>query len=582
MKNVAILTIGLLFLVLTPGCKAPPQTAIPFDPSSVEAYKPGENSPQRITALFIDAKKEALLGNAIKAEAMFLSVIEKDPRRDAAFYELAKLYSLQNNLTDARIMAEKALALAPDNHWYKELLAELYQRNQNYAQAIRLYDDLARDFPHDMEYRFQLAACYVFAGKFNEALGELDKIEARLGVSEEIVRQKERLYLFMDKVEEAAAEIRKLILVNPGESRYYSWLAELYMSQGQPEKALEVYNQVAEKFPDDPYIHISLSDYYRKKGDKERAQEELKLGFSNPALDIDTKIQVMLSFYSMSELFEEIRPRAMELAQILVKTHPDNPKAYSMYADFLVRDRQFREARDAFYKVISLDSSKFLVWESLLRVEAELEDYDAMKRESQRMIELFPVQPIGYLFNGVARMQLKEYREAIESFKTGLGFVVANNLLSSQFNAYLGDASYQAQDIPAAFEYYDKTLQLDPDNSYVLNNYSYYLSLRKENLDKAEAMALRATQLDPGNMANLDTYGWVLFMQKKYEEAEQWIKKALDQGGVNDPDILEHYGDVLFKLGKTNEAIHYWKTALEKGPGSGWLEKKVRDGKLYE
>ncbi|MDD5693765.1 MAG: tetratricopeptide repeat protein [Bacteroidales bacterium] len=581
MKNGVILTIGLLFLLLINGCKAP-QTAIPFDPASVAAFRPGENSPQGITALFIDAKKEALLGNYIKAEAMFLSVIEKDPRRDAAYYELAQVYALQNNLTDAQTMAAKATELDPENQWYKVLLAELYQRNQNYTQAIRLYDELTRIHPQNLEYRFQLAACYVYAGKFNDALSELDRIELKLGVTEEIVKQKEKLYLFLNKVDEAAAEVRKLIQANPGESRYYSWLAELYMSNGQPEKALAAYQMIAEKFPEDPYIHISLSDYYRKTGDREKAQEELKMGFSNPALDIDTKIQVMLAYYTMNELFEEVRPEAMELAQILIKTHPDNPKAYSMYADFLIRDRQFGEARDAFRKVISLDSSKFLVWESLLRVEAELEDYAAMKNESQRMIELFPVQPLGYLFNGVARMQLKDYQGAIESFKTGLGFVVVNNLLSSQFNAYLGDAYYQVQDIDAAFAYYDKTLQQDPNNSYVLNNYSYYLSLRKENLDKAAAMAQRATQLDPGNNANLDTYGWVLYVQKKYEEAEPWIKKAMDQGGMNDPVILEHYGDVLYQLGKTDEAIQYWKTALEKGSGSEWLEKKVQDGKIYE
>ncbi len=581
MKNVAILTIGLFLLVWIHGCKAP-QTVIPFDPARVEAFRPGENSTQGITALFIDAKKEALLGNYIKAEAMFMSVIEKDPGRDAAYYELAQIYVLQNNPADAQIMAEKALALDPRNHWYKVLLAERYQRNQNYTQAIRLYEELTRDDPRDLEYRFQLAASYVYAGKFSDALNELDNIEARLGVSEELVRQKEKLYLYLNKVDEAAAEVRKLIQADPGEARYYSWLAELYMSHGEPDKALAVYSTIAEKFPEDPYIHISLSDYYRKKGDKEKAQEELKLGFANPGLDIDTKIQVMLAYYSVSELFDEVRPQAMELAQILIRTHPDNPKAYSMYADFLVRDKQFREARDAFHKVISLDSSKFLVWESLLRVEAELEDYTAMKNESQRMIGLFPVQPLGYLFNGVARMQLKEYSEAIESFKTGLGFVVANNLLSSQFNAYLGDACYQTQDVDAAFGYYDKTLQLDPNNSYVLNNYSYYLSLRKENLEKAEAMAKRATQLDPGNSANLDTYGWVLYVQNKFEEAEKWIKMAMDQEGKNDPVILEHYGDVMYKLGKADEALQYWKTAMEKGSGSEWLEKKVMDGKIYE
>ena len=581
MRTIAIVIAGLLWLVWIPGCKAP-QEAIPFDPSSVSAYKPGENSERGITSLFIDAKKEALLGNYIKAEAMFLSVIGKDPRRDAAYYELAQLYALQGNLTDAQRMAEKAVALDPTNHWYQISLAEMCQRNQNFSCAVKIYEDLVRQFPENMEVHFQLAACYVYVGKVSDALGELDRIEEKLGVSEELVRQKEKLYLYLNRVEEAAASIRKLITAFPEESRYYAWLAELYMSNDMPEKALTVYQTIAEKFPDDPYIHISLSDYYRKQGNEQKALEELKAGFSNPRLDIDTKIQVMLTYYSVNELFDRILPQAMELARILIETHPEDPKAYSMYADFLTRDNRFSEARDAFYKVISIDSSKFLVWESLLRVEAELEDYQAMKNDSRRMIDLFPLQPLGYLFNGVAQMQLKEYEGATEAFRTGSGFVVANNLLLSQFMAYLGDACYQAGDITASFEYYDKTLQLDPNNSYVLNNYSYYLALRKEKLEKAETMAQKAVQLDPANSSNLDTYGWVLYVMNRFEDAETWIRKAMDTGGADNPVIMEHYGDVLYKLGRKEDSLQYWKKAAGLGKGSEWLGKKIQDGVLYE
>jgi tetratricopeptide (TPR) repeat protein len=581
MRNIAIVIAGLLWLMLLYGCKGS-QEAIPFDPAAVSSYRPGEHSERGITSLFIDAKKEALLGNSIKAEAMFLAVIEKDPRHDAAYYELAQLYARQNNLTDAQRIAEKAVALDPANHWYKIRLAEICQRNQDYTCALRIYEELVRLFPGNMEYHFHLASCYVYVGKVSDALDELDRIEKKLGISEELVRQKEKLYLYLNRVDDAAADIQELINTYPEESRYYGWLAELYMSNNMPGKAITVYNTIADKFPDDPYIHISLSDYYRKQGNEERALEELKLGFANPLLDIDTKIQVMLTYFSVGELFDRIRPQAMELVQILIQIHPENPKAYSMYADFLVRDSRFGEARDAFYKVISLDSSKFLVWESLLRVEAELEDYQAMKKDSRRMIDLFPLQPIGYLFSGVAQMQLREYEGAIEALKTGSDLVVANNLLLSQFTAYLGDAYHQLGDVSASFEYYDKTLLLDPSNSYVLNNYAYYLALRKEKLDKAETMAQKAVQLDPGNSSNLDTYGWVLYMLNRFGEAESWIRKALDNGGMNNPVVLEHYGDVLYRLGKTEESLQYWRRAVEQGKGSEWLEKKVKDGILYE
>lgn len=571
----------MAFMILAGSC-APKKEAMPFDPGSVSMYQPGKDTPQGITSLFIDAKKEAMLGNEVRAEALYLHVIEKDPRHDAAYYELANLYLMQKNTIDAQLMAEKAVDLDPSNEWYQVLLGEIYQRNQEYSGAIDVFTDLIRMDPQKLEYRLQLAASYVFAGKFNDALKELDIIEDRMGIREEIIRQKEKLYIYMRKVDAAAAEVQKLIETFPSESRYYAWLAELYMSNGMPDKALPVYLTIAEKFPDDPYIHISLSDYYRQQGDEEKASEELKRGFENPNLDIDTKIQVMLTYYTVSELLEEVRSEAMELAEILIRVHPDNPKSFSMYADFLVREERYEEARDAFRRVMEMDSSRFLVWESLLRIEAELGDYQAMRSESRRMIDLFPLQPMGYLFHGAALMQLDEYENAIEAFRQGSNLVVANNLLQSQFNAYLGDAYYQTGDIVRAFEHYEKTLRMAPNNSYVLNNYAYYLALRNQDLEKAESMARKATELDPENSANLDTYGWVLFRLSRFAEAETWIKKALDNGGMTNAVILEHYGDVLYKLDHPIDALHYWRMARDTGAGSEWLEKKVDEGVYYE
>jgi tetratricopeptide (TPR) repeat protein len=290
----------------------------------------------------------------------------------------------------------------------------------------------------------------------------------------------------------------------------------------------------------------------------------------------------MLTYYSMGNFVENIKNQALELADILVATHPGDPKAHSMRADFLVREERFQEARDEFRNVIALDSSRFLVWENLLRVEAELGDYRAMKDESYRMIELFPVQPLGYLFHGVAAYQLKDYETALNAFKQGVQFVFANNLLSSQFYAYLGDVSYQTGDAKTAFEYYEKTLQYDPNNSYVLNNYAYYLSLKGENLEKAETMAQKATTLDPANSANLDTYGWVLYKLGRYQDAEIWIRKALDAGAGEDPVVLEHYGDVMYKLDQPEKAREYWYKAQQAGKGSEFLGKKIADGILYE
>ena len=74
--------------------------------------------------------------------------------------------------------------------------------------------------------------------------------------------------------------------------------------------------------------------------------------------------------------------------------------------------------------------------------------------------------------------------------------VFGNNELLAQFYSSLGDAYHSQKNHIMSDESYDKSLELSPLNTYVLNNYSYYLSLRKENLDKALEMMELCTALN--------------------------------------------------------------------------------------
>ena len=475
----------------------------------------------------------------------------------------------------------KAVTIDPSNEWYKTLLVQIYQEQKDYRSAEKIIKRMIEDDPNDYEHRQDLALNYIYQGEYKDAIEVYDDIEERIGVNEQISIQKQKLYLLLGKGNDAIEEIRKLTEAFPEEVRFLEMLADMYVPEEKWDEALETYEKILEVDPDNPYINISLSDYYRKKGNEEKSLEYLKAGFSNPALDIDSKVQILLAYYSVNEIYNELKDEAFSLAEILVNTHPDDPKAHSIYADLLYQDNRFEDARESFRKVISLDSSKYLVWEQLLFVESELGDFEAMANESTRAIDLFPQQPLLYLFSGVANFQLENYKLAAEHLETGVNFVVGNDQMKAQFYSYLGDAYNELEDFEKSYKSYDKSLELDPDNSIVLNNYAYYLSLRDQDLEKAEEMAGKAIELDPDNGANQDTYGWVLYKMGRYEEAKEWIGKAVENRETS-AVVLEHYGDVLYKLGDKKEAVKYWEKAIKKGEGSEFLERKVRDKKLYE
>ena len=538
---------------------------------------------QEVTNLFIDATKARLTKDMVTAERLYSQCLEKNPDHAPSLYELAQIFADKNDYSTATKYARRASEIEPENKWYKLLLVEIYGKSGQNAELLKECQILAEEDPENVEYLYELANAYLVNNNGSNAIKTYDKLEQLLGINEDISLQKYKIYLYQKKTDAAVREIANLIQAFPEqETHYNSMIAEMYMQANKPDKAMEYYRRIQEKDPGNPYIHITLSDYYRQKGDTLKAFEELKKGFANPALDIDTKMRVLLSYFTVDEMFDKYKAIAYELAEILVKTHPNDPKSHSLYGDFLFGDKKYKEAIIAYKQVLAVDSSRYAVWESLMTSEMQISDFNSLEKETARAIELFPLQPIPYLYRGAVFLEKKKYEDAVTQFNLGVKQVVSNNLLLNQFYIYLGDAYNGMKNYKLSDENFERALKIDPENSFLLNNYAYYLSLRNENLAKAETMALKAVEKDPKNSANLDTYGWVLFKQGKYEEALKWVEKALLESPKEDPDLLEHYGDILYKLGDTEKAVTQWQKALKLEPGSELLGKKVKERKLYE
>jgi len=497
-------------------------------------------------------------------------------------YELAGIYYLQKKSKDAMPMIEKAVKLEPDNDWYQLLYANFLIDALRYKEARAIYEKLSKAHPENIEYFYDWADGSIYMGKYQEAIDVYDMVEKKVGVTEEISLQKEKIYLELKKTDKAIEEIEKLVAAYPSETTYYNYLADLYLKDGKTDKAFEIYKKILEIDPTDANVHLSLADYYRTMKDKAKSFDELKLAFSNNNLGIDTKVKILLSYYTLTEKSSDLKEQAYTLLDLMIKTDSGEAKAYSIYGDFLYRDKKVKEARDQYLKVVALDSSKYVIWKQLLSLEAELLNYTGLEKESKQAIELFPEQPTLYLYNGVADYFLKKYDEAIITLNKGIALVVYDDALLAEFYTYVGNSYYAKKSYKDAFLAFDKVLDADPKNVLVMNNYAYYLSLQGEELDKAEKMAKKVVDLSPDSSSYLDTYGWVFYKEAKYNDAETWIKKAIDKGGSTNSIILEHYGDVQFHLGFADKALEYWKKAKENGTGSDLLDKKINEKKIVE
>ncbi|NQU85326.1 MAG: tetratricopeptide repeat protein [Mariniphaga sp.] len=551
-----------------------------LDSSQIEAM--AEESQSQFQYFFVEGLKQKMLGNLQEAIRYFSGCLELDPNSAAAMYELANIHASNNDFTSASLLLEKAVSISPENKWYKMMLARIYQQTRKFDQAAIIYNDLISLEPDNLDYLYLNALMLSGAGKLDDAIDAYKKIEKKVGINEQISVSVQQLLVDGGKIKEAFAEIQKLIDSNPQESKYYGLLADLHMSQGEIKKALENYNKILEMDPENGFVHFSLANYYLDQSEVQKSFEHTKKGFLSTEVDIDTKLQLYLMFSGNSVGSQLSDENIGELVDILVNSDPEDHRVYMVYAEQLIRKNSIAEAREQLRKALALNNTDYLIWERLLIIDNDIQDWQALYDDSEEALFLFPNQPQVYFLHGIACLQLEKNQEVLDICSEGMVYVIENPDLEGQMKMLQGEAHYKMENFEQAFALFDEALESNPDNYIALNNYAYYLSIMGINLDKAERMSGRVIQLFPDNSTYLDTHAWVLFKKKNYQLAKFYMESAINNGGEDNPVLLEHYGDILIMLEETSQAKEFWQKAKEKGSESSLLDQKIKDLKYYE
>ncbi|MBW8324953.1 MAG: tetratricopeptide repeat protein [Prolixibacteraceae bacterium] len=547
----------------------------------VEELNISEDDKNEFEYTFIEGLKQKMIGNQQAAITLFSKCLEINPNSSSAMFELAKIHSGNGDQTSSSLLLEKAINIDPQNKWYKVLLAQIYQQGKQYKKAADLYQQLYALDSENLEYLYMNAALLSSAEKFDQAIVVYNELEKKIGINDQISVEKQQIYQAAGKKKEAQAELQKLIDYNPKEPRYYGLMADYYLSEKDEVNALKYYLKILEIEPDNGFVLFSLTSFYRQKEDKEKAWEYIRKGFQNKLADVETKIQYYLMMTAEEKPFFT-EDQVNELVQTLIKTNGDDYRVYTVYAEYLISKGKLEEARDQLRKVLETQKDNYMIWERMLLISNDLLDFKSIYTDAEKAIELFPNQPVLYGLRAVACLQLEKYTEALDILKEGDAYLLDNKLMKVQFELYRAEANYKLGRVEDAFKAFDAVISIDPENWLAMNNYAYYLSVRNENLEKAEQLSGKAVRANPDNSTYLDTYAWVLFMRKDYSLAKFYMETAIKNGGDKNGVIVEHYGDILFMLGQKDKAMEQWKKAEETGDFSEFLSEKIKQGRYLD
>ncbi|NLU30126.1 MAG: tetratricopeptide repeat protein [Bacteroidales bacterium] len=547
--------------------------------SQVEGLILDETSRRKFDYFFYEAVNAKTLGKYAESFDLLQHCYSMDSTNASVLIELGAYYSSLEEKNKALDFFRRAVKQDPANYYYNMILAGLSKELDLKKEVIEIYNYLLKTYPEKVELYFELANVYGDNGELDKAIQSLDSLQKYTGVSDAITLNKFRLYNMMDKKDRAFEEIQSVIDKNPDNIRYKLLMGDLYLQDNQADKALGYYQQAKQIDPDEPSLILSMVNYYEKTNNKPAAVEELQKAITSSKMEVETKLQLLARYIALLRQSQQDIKTANPLFQSMFEQHPNNTRINMMYGDVLLLQEDKKGAMEQFEIYTKDNPADPAGYEQMLRI--VLPDTQALEKVVEITltgIEHIPTAPQFYFYLGLAKFQQKKYGEALSIYEQGLtNAEFQSPVIESDFYGQIGDIHHFLKNNNIAFENYEKALKLNPQNLPVLNNYSYYLSLERKSLDKAEQMSGITIKAEPTNPTYLDTYGWILFEQGAYTMAKIYIEKAIEYGKEDlTAEVLEHYGDVLAVTGEKEKAVEQWKKAKELGSGSKTLNKKIK------
>ncbi|MEO9258112.1 MAG: tetratricopeptide repeat protein [Crocinitomicaceae bacterium] len=528
--------------------------------------------------LFYEAMRLKTVGAIDSAVPLFEECVIQNPKEDAAYYVLAEYYSEKHQLAKALKNIQQAYDIDPNNIWYLEMLAFVQQSGGNYEAAEKYFAKLIQSESHNIDWLYGYSQAQLYNGKIKEAIGTYNKMIDEVGPVPELVSRKMDLMIDQKQDELMIKEITALIEEFPEAPEYASMLVDYYQRKGDKVAAKDLLEKLIVKNPTNGSYQLGLSDYYNNVGDEKNTYKYLKQAFANDQIDLDTKVKLLIDMHDNQNVIDS---NVFTLARILEEKYPESAKTYAIQGDLFLKNKEDVLALQAFKKALKYDQSKFSVWNEVLILQYQTQQYDSLFAYGQKALELFPSFANLYLLTGIGAIQTQHYDDAESIFSQGKNYALKDRRMTAEFQFQLAETYVKQKKLKQAWEYFDKAIALDSSNAMYLNNYAYRLSVNKTELDKALALIQKAIEIKPSDANFMDTYAWVLFEMKNYTEAKVWIEKAL-QASPGNKDFLNHYGDILFFLGDKQKAVESWKKAKLAGKNDSNLDKKINNEQYYE
>ncbi len=548
-------------------------------PKMVEKIK--ESQPEVMEAQFVEAMKYYLMEEYEKALEMMLKLVPTAKENTGLQYQIAATYAKLGKYDLALSYAKMADQTSPNNLSFQKMLAGLYMKNGRLKDAAKVYEKMFEADKTNTEIGLILAEALMAEGNYKKAQNILEQVEVNIGQNPELTEQRQILYKQMGKFNDAKKIGDKLIEATPNDIEAYLQQAELLLFENKLADAQEYVTKALKISPSNAKAHLMNAFLANAKNDNLGTFNAISKALDDP--EINDAFISKLATGGLDHFNKTLSPtqKTQILDKIIAKSG-SGQTSLLLKGQLALKNNKKTEAIEHFIAYLKNEPSNLNLWLKVIELDGQTNQNNKLLDHCEMALEYFPNQAIIWFQQGFAYYEAKNYSQAEESLLEAERLAYNQKELLADVTAILAENYNKQRKYELSDSYFEKSIKLVPDNFGTMNNYAYYLALRKKNLNRAEELSTAVTEKNPTNATFLDTHGWVLFVKGNFTQAKIILEKAYQLNLGKSLGIVEHWADVLSKTDEKAKAIEIWKEVLLKNPSRKIVEKKIAQGAYLE
>ena len=169
----------------------------------------------------------------------------------------------------------------------------------------------------------------------------------------------------------------------------------------------------------------------------------------------------------------------------------------------------------------------------------------------------------------------KKYKVAIDYYNKIISKIDNTSNYYSEILYRRGSSYERLADYTKSDEDLLRSLEINPDDAYVLNYLAYSWLERDFKIDTALSMLEKAYAEENEDPYIIDSIGWAYYLIGDYIKAERFLKMSVELM-PQDPTVNDHYGDILWKLNRRIQARYFWNSALVSEEAEDKIKKNIK------